>query len=65
MSKLRKITPLDRHIDILEQHIKRCELELQKLYDLRPRERKKKQGPIYDFIKDLKGKKHKIRVGLE
>ncbi len=62
MPKLRKITPLDRHIDIMEQTIKRLELELQELYSLRPRVRKKKE-PEYKVVTNRKGKKFNFRVG--
>ena len=63
MPKLRKVTPLDRLIDALEQHMKDCELRLQDLYDLRPRQRKANKKPEYSIHEGPNGKKFKLRVG--
>ena len=62
MAKLKKITPLERQIDILSQHIKRCELDLQELCDLRPPERKRGKSPKYWTVKSG-GKEFKLLVG--
>ena len=63
MPKLKKISPLDRTIDFLEQHIKKCELELQDLYAQRPVEKKKGNSPRYVKIKNTEGREFKLGVG--
>ena len=61
MPDLKKISPLDRQIDILHQHIKRCELDLQELYSLRPVE-KKNTKPKYATHTNSEGKEFTFRV---